>query len=449
MQLRRIAWLLSALIAAGPLPAQEVPVLKRGGSPLVRMLSHVPMDGYFRAGGLDIEQELARPYVYVSRMLDEAGFTIVNLADPEKPRVIYDWRFPNLELHQGLGGENLRYFKTRGRYYLAKTSSFEASSPDADLGMVIFEVTGLPDPSKVREVARVKGGGVTHVFPYKHSDGRLLLITTPRGPYANVYDADKLLAGDAREGLIGRVPVPGDTGLNRAQDGTMRSASYHDTYAAYDPVAKQDRVYGAGSGGFHAFDFSKPESPRYLTTITPGAGVVAGGHTFTVSPDGRYAVGNIERQFWPIMIFELKPAMDQQRPVTTPIGGWTADWQDASHTHELRWPYVFVASFEDGLQIVSLIDPRHPKTVGWYHTCECEHQTGWGGLQSPHASSVFNGAADVDVRNADGLIALTDYTSGLWVFHLDGFDGWNGKDWQMPNISSAQMWDAGPTGLRP
>jgi hypothetical protein len=29
---------------------------------------------------------------------------------------------------------------------------------------------------------------------------------------------------------------------------------------------------------------------------------------------------------------------------------------------------------------------------------------------------------------------------------MEGFDGWNGKDWGMPNISSAQDWDNGPEG---
>ena len=36
--------------------------------------------------------------------------------------------------------------------------------------------------------------------------------------------------------------------------------------------------------------------------------------------------------------------------------------------------------------------------------------------------------------------------SGLWAFKMDGFDGWNGHQWGMPNISSAQDWDSGPEG---
>jgi hypothetical protein len=29
---------------------------------------------------------------------------------------------------------------------------------------------------------------------------------------------------------------------------------------------------------------------------------------------------------------------------------------------------------------------------------------------------------------------------------MDGFNGWNGKDYGMPNISSVQDYDHGPTG---
>ena len=50
------------------------------------------------------------------------------------------------------------------------------------------------------------------------------------------------------------------------------------------------------------------------------------------------------------------------------------------------------------------------------------------------------------MRNADGLIVISDMTTGFWAFKMDGFDGWNGHQWGMPNISSAQDWDNGPDG---
>ena len=40
-----------------------------------------------------------------------------------------------------------------------------------------------------------------------------------------------------------------------------------------------------------------------------------------------------------------------------------------------------------------------------------------------------NGTFGLDVRNADGLIVISDSRFGFWALHLDGFDGWNGHNW--------------------
>ena len=36
--------------------------------------------------------------------------------------------------------------------------------------------------------------------------------------------------------------------------------------------------------------------------------------------------------------------------------------------------------------------------------------------------------------------------TGVWFLKIDGFDGWNGHDWGVPNISSVQDYDHGPEG---
>jgi hypothetical protein len=416
---------------------------RTGGTPNLKMLGHLPFDGSLSSAGVDMEQEPSRPYVYVSGMTDDPGFWIVSVADPTKPKILYHWHFPRVPQDSGLGGENGRYFKLDGRYYFAKQISYTKGSPHDSLGLIVFDVTGLPNASTVKEVAHIGpiGARPVHVYAYKHSDGRVLLITTPTiGTFAQIYDARKLLAQGAQQALLARVDLPPDVNVKAFTRG------FHDTYAAYDPTTRQDKLYGAGTGGFHVYDITRPEAPRYLFSMAPQNGLVtSGSHSVVASPDGRYAVALVEQQYWPMFIFDLQPAESGKTTVVPPLSAWTADWRNGSHIMAVRWPYVFVAAYEDGLQVVSLANPKAPQTVASYATCLCEPDPGWNGSIMAD-NSYATGANDVDIRNADGLIVLTDYTSGLWTFHLDGFDGWNGKQYRMPNISKEQDWENGPAG---
>jgi hypothetical protein len=202
---------------------------------------------------------------------------------------------------------------------------------------------------------------------------------------------------------------------------------------------------------------SKPEEPKLLTSIVGAAGITYG-HTFTPDPTGRYAVAETEYQYAPLRIFDLKPGLDGTvKAISRPVGAWTADWRDLVHNTEVRWPYVFVSGYEDGLQIFNMMDPTNPYTVGYYYTYDGPHEAGWGGVDTPERNwdqrtpggsdaNIANGAFGVDVRNADGLIVISGMTTGFWAFKMDGFDGWNGHQWGLPNISSAQDWDNGPDG---
>src|SRR5688572_2181376 len=131
-------------------------------SPNVKLMSHVPLGATFTVMDLEIEQDLSRPYAYVSRSNygkvtpPQIGFDIVSVKDPAKARVIRRWRIDQPELHQGIGGTAGKYFKLKGRYYYAQAFAFRQGGPDADLSVIVFDVTGLPDSSQVKEVARIR-----------------------------------------------------------------------------------------------------------------------------------------------------------------------------------------------------------------------------------------------------------------------------------------------------
>jgi len=450
-----MALLSLAVIVGREIQAQHPP--GRQGSANLHIAAHLPLGRMFTVGEVEIEQELSRPYAYLSRTTGRphsAGFTVIELR-PGRTRAIYSWQIEDPLLHAGLGGSSGRYFKLRGRYYYAQAFQFAPSGPDPDLGAVIFDVTGLPDTATIREVHRLRlprelaggdptmhAGGIHNIFPYKHSDGRVLTFAVTQSAYAHIYDMERMLSGAAREGLIGRVPNP-DSLYSVGRFGR----AYHDFYAGYDPASHQDKLYAAGYAGYYIFDVTVPETPKLLTSITGVAGLDHA-HTITPSPDGRFLVGESEEPMQPLRLFDLKPGLDgTMKTVSRPIGAWTARWQGLPHNHEVRWPYVFVSAYEDGLWVFNMMDPTNPYAVAYYDTYDGPDGHGYNTDQDPEGgNSIFNGAWGVDVRNADGLIVLSDWATGFWAFTMDGFEGWNGHQWGMPNVSSAQDWDNGPEG---
>jgi len=174
----------------------QEPVGKQGSSNM-HVIAHIPLGSHVRTGDVEIEQELSRPYAYINTRKDISGFDIIDIKDPARAHVIYGWRIANPELHLGGGGMDIHYFKTHGRYYIFNSLQFFQGGPDATLAGVVVDVTGLPDTSKIKEVRRMivpdAPGGFHNAFPYKHSDGRVLLFATSAGG-GRVYDMDKFIA---------------------------------------------------------------------------------------------------------------------------------------------------------------------------------------------------------------------------------------------------------------
>ena len=423
------------------------------GSRNLRIQFHLPLTS---ATDIRLDQELSRPYVYQPHG-GPAGFHVIDVKDPGRASIIYSWSIDQPDLHVGRA-TGVMLFKQRGRYYSVLSTQFGQQGPDNEVVAIVFDVTGLPDTSKVKEAARIRNavnkGGSHEAFTYKHSDSRALFFTTVSGtPFADIYDLAKVLAGgDTANGRVGRIPVPPVTRPDGRNAGT-----YHDMYVAYDPATHQDKFYGAGwqdqpnswnqLGYYVVYDVSRPEDPKLLATVA-GVPGVSYAHTFMATPDGRYAVAESERQYDPLYLFDLKPGLDGTvKTISRPISAWTPNWKNLVHQFEIRWPYVFAAGYADGLHIFNMMDPTNPYTVGYYDTYDGPIPVppgpagNWGDTEP-----IMQGNWGVDIRNADGLIVISDERTGTWGFKMDGFDGRNGHQWGMPNVSSAQDWDNGPDG---
>ena len=166
---------LVALIVA-PAATQDTPwTTIKPGSDNMSVEGHIPLGAPLNTMDMEVEQELSRPYAYVARGTVGSGSVrgtdIISIADPSNPKVLLRWRMENPDLHTGLGGMDIKYFKYGGRYYVVQSTQF-GPGPNSDLGAYILDVTGLPDASKVVEVARIHEpnlpGGFHNIFIYKH-----------------------------------------------------------------------------------------------------------------------------------------------------------------------------------------------------------------------------------------------------------------------------------------
>jgi hypothetical protein len=82
----------ASLAGAGDLEAQQT--VEARGTPDIEVLAHLPLGGPTTVSDLEIEQELARPFAYVSRR-EDFGFTAIDLTDPRDPAILLTWHIEN------------------------------------------------------------------------------------------------------------------------------------------------------------------------------------------------------------------------------------------------------------------------------------------------------------------------------------------------------------------
>ena len=252
-----------------------------------------------------------------------------------------------------------KYFKLGGKYYYVQSFQFMQGSPDADLGAIVFDVTGLPDSSQVKDVARIRypsaPGGFHNIFAYKHSDGRVLLFATVNETKALIYDLGKVVSVARLDHVARRRRAQPDAVQADRRGRLPRFLRRLRSRRQAGQVLRRRarRLLGVGRD-------ATQRRPTQMFTMTGLGFDIA--HTFTPSPDGRYAVTETEYQYTPLRIWDLGPGQsDSTKNLDLAISAWTADWRDLSHNHEVRWPYVFVSAYEDGFQVFDLKDPKNPE----------------------------------------------------------------------------------------
>ena len=162
-------------------------------------------------------------------------------------------------------------------------------------------------------------------------------------------------------------------------------------------------------------------------------------HTFTPSPDGRYAVTETEYQYTPLRIWDLGPGQAGDQNIDIPISAWTPTGATSRTTTKSAGPTSSSRPTRTASRSSSQ-GPEAPEDRWRVVHVRGEHGTASAERRQRLAEHDQRraGRLGVDVRNADGLIVISDMRTGLWLFKMDGFNGWNGHHCGMPNISSVQ-----------
>lgn len=408
-----------ALVAASFIPARAQSQEYGTGTRNLSQVGHLSLGTMVRADAaaflvdVRLDQRPDRPYAYV---VEQSGWAVVDLSDPAMPRIAAIMSADHVA-DQGRVLSSIDYLHVEGKDVIVVGRAGRLS---------VFDASGLPNGQKPIEVASIDGE-FRSLFAYKHSSGKALLIASSGGN-AGVYDAARLVAGDGVP--LASIPTP------ELPDSTF---GYSSVLAAFHADSDSDRFYGAGAGGYHVYDITNLDSVKYVTSANPAA--VRRGLTVSPSPSGRFLVTTAAYRTAPVRIFDLNPAFEGKfQTVRTSVGAWADNWHGFHLDHETRWPYVFVAAAEQGLQIFNARDVSDPYPVGSFSTSRRGN-----GTVNDRPDEV-GGAVSLDIRNHDGLIAVGDQQTGVWFLKLDGFSNWDGRGWGYPNISSEQDWENGPNG---
>ena len=107
--MNRFLIICAAILPAASLARAQYPA-GQFQSPNVKLVAHVPLGAGGTVMDIEMEQELSRPFVYVSRsdygkatVGRAMGFDVLEIRNPSRPRVIRRWRIENQDL-----GRNVR-----------------------------------------------------------------------------------------------------------------------------------------------------------------------------------------------------------------------------------------------------------------------------------------------------------------------------------------------------
>jgi choice-of-anchor B domain-containing protein len=253
-------------------------------------------------------------------------------------------------------------------------------------GLMIFDLSDLPNSvTKTKQTTQFFSRA--HNIFIDEAAGRLYAAgTNSNSGGAIILD---LNADPDNPTLIGNPVLPG--------------GYFHDIF-----VRNNIGYCSHGSDGLWVYDFSNPQSPVLLGTLTdyPQSGY---NHSSWLSGNSQYAVMADETHNKGLKMLDVSDLSDiSVTDVFRSALLAPADTASIVHNPFIRDNYIFVSYYHDGVQVFDMSNPNNVQQVAWYDTYPSN--TNYNG---------FQGCWGVYPFLPSGTILASDMTHGLFVLSLD------------------------------
>jgi hypothetical protein len=342
--------------------------------------------------------------LYVGHMRPTSGTTIIDVADPRKPRII-----AKIDVREGWHSHKVR---VAGSLMIVNQEKFGKSNPsEIGGGIDIYDVS-RPDTPKLVGQWRTVGGGV-HRFDF---DGRYAYISPTAEGYVGNIVMILDLADPTRPVEVGRWWIPGQWQAG----GEAYPWTDWTPPRCHHPLRRGDRLYVSyWHHGFFILDISNLSKPRLVSHVNTSPAFPHPTHTCLLMPQplkGRKIMivadedvaklwpappsfawtYDITQEQFPVSISTFQvPGLDTDGRPQPPMTGCH---QPSERVAGAIVPYAW---FAQGLRIVDYADPFSPKEVGHY-------------LPDPAPGADRASSNDVTIDDR-GLIYLVDRVRGVDV----------------------------------
>jgi hypothetical protein len=347
--------------------------------------------------------------LYVGHQRPTSGTSIIDVADPRKPRVLAQIDIPD--------GWHSHKVRVANGIMVVNHEKFGKAAPDDRGGIDIYDVS-RPSAPKLITQWRTAGGGV-HRFDF---DGRYAYISPTADGYIGNIVMILDLADPAKPAEVGRWWIPGQWkagGEDYPWSNWVPPRCHH-------PLRVGDRLYVSyWHHGFFILDVSDLAHPKLVSGINTSPAFPHPTHTCLVMPQplrGRRIMVVADEdvaKLWPASpsfawVYDITQEHVPVSIATYQVAGLDVDGSPQpamtgchQPSERFRGTVVPFAWFAQGLRLVDFADPFAPKEVGHY-------------LPDPAPGADRASSNDV-TTDERGLIYLVDRVSGLDIIETTAF----------------------------